>query len=94
MENYLFYLLFLAALFHALWNTIIKTSKDPLLGMALLQIFMGGMCLPLLFFVPLLNKEAWPFLQTIELKYQKGLPQLPPPNYSIKKLIFLKFLLA
>ena len=101
MENHLFYLLFLAALFHALWNTIIKTSKDPLLGMALLQIFMGGMCLPLLFFVPLLNKEAWPFLiasillhtlyyTSLGLAYRKGpLSVVYPVSRGLSPLFIL-----
>ena len=61
-ENLLLLLVFLAAIFHATWNTIIKQSKDPLKNMALMQLIMGLAFLPLLFYIPIPNKEAWVFL--------------------------------
>ena len=61
-ENFLLLLVFLAAIFHAVWNAIIKKSQDPLKNMALMQLMMGSIFVPLIFFIPMPDKEAWVFL--------------------------------
>jgi phosphonate utilization associated putative membrane protein len=52
----------LGALLHAAWNTLVKSSGDKQLDLALVH-FLGAMVsLPLLWWVGLPPRECWPFL--------------------------------
>ncbi len=51
-----------AALAHASWNAMIKSSKDPLLDMTLITFLAGVAVLPFLPFVPLPERASWPYL--------------------------------
>jgi drug/metabolite transporter (DMT)-like permease len=51
-----------AGFLHALWNALLKSAAgDPLLDTALVVAGTSAACLPLLPFVPLPLREAWPF---------------------------------
>lgn len=51
-----------AALAHAGWNAMIKSSKDPLLDMTLITFLAGVAVLPFLPFVAPPARESWPYL--------------------------------
>ena len=51
-----------AALGHATWNAMIKSSGDILLDMTLVVFFAGLATLPFLAFVPLPAPAAWPYI--------------------------------
>ncbi|HYG54994.1 MAG TPA: DMT family transporter [Burkholderiales bacterium] len=51
-----------AALAHASWNAMIKSSRDVLLDMTLITFLAGVVVLPLLFFVPAPDRASWPYL--------------------------------
>jgi len=52
----------LGALLHAAWNTIVKSSYDKALDNALLTFFGGIISLPLLLWLGLPPREAWPWI--------------------------------
>jgi phosphonate utilization associated putative membrane protein len=51
-----------AALLHASWNAIIKSSRDVMLDTALVAAGAGVLALPLSAFVPLPASASWPYL--------------------------------
>jgi len=51
-----------AALLHASWNAIIKSSRDVMLDTALVAAGAGILALPLAAFVPLPASASWPYL--------------------------------
>src|SRR5437867_452126 len=51
-----------AALMHASWNVMVKTSGDKLLNTGLIMSGLGICCVPLLFFVDIPDRASWPFL--------------------------------
>ena len=51
-----------AALAHAVWNAMIKSSRDVLLDMTLVVFFAGLVTAPFLFVVPLPPAAAWPYI--------------------------------
>jgi drug/metabolite transporter (DMT)-like permease len=51
-----------AALAHATWNAMIKSSKDALLDMTLITFLAGVAVLPFLFFVTPPDRASWPYL--------------------------------
>ena len=51
-----------AALLHASWNAIIKSSRDVMLDTALVAAAAGALSLPLTAFVPLPLPASWPYL--------------------------------
>ena len=53
-----------AALLHASWNAIIKSSRDVMLDTALVAAGAGVLSLPLIAAVPLPASASWPFLAT------------------------------
>ena len=51
-----------AGLLHALWNALLKSAAgDPMLDTALIVAGSSAVCLPLLPFIPLPAKAAWPY---------------------------------
>lgn len=52
------------ALLHAAWNTLVKSSGDKTLDIALVHFLGAVVCVPLLFFTGLPPREAWPYLLT------------------------------
>jgi phosphonate utilization associated putative membrane protein len=50
------------ALLHALWNTLVKSSGDKQLDIALVHLLGAIVALPLLLWVGLPPRAAWPFL--------------------------------
>ena len=50
-----------AALFHAIWNALIKKGKDPLLESMLLSVVWIIICLSLIPFLPFPDIESWPY---------------------------------
>jgi multidrug transporter EmrE-like cation transporter len=50
------------ALLHAAWNTLVKSSGDKQLDLALVHFLGAVVSLPLLWWVGLPPREAWPFL--------------------------------
>ena len=50
-----------AALFHAIWNALIKKGKDPLLESMLLSVVWIVICLSLIPFLPFPDIESWPY---------------------------------
>ncbi len=62
MESSVVLAVLFGALLHAGWNTLVKSSGDKELDIALVH-FLGAMvCLPLLWAVGLPPREAWPFI--------------------------------
>jgi drug/metabolite transporter (DMT)-like permease len=53
-----------AALAHASWNAMIKSSRDVLLDLAWITFLAGAVCAPLLFLVEPPGRAAWPYLAT------------------------------
>jgi drug/metabolite transporter (DMT)-like permease len=51
-----------AAVMHATWNALVKAGGDKVVMTALVNVGSGVICLPGLFFVPLPEPAAWPFL--------------------------------
>jgi drug/metabolite transporter (DMT)-like permease len=51
-----------AALAHAIWNAMIKSSRDVLLDMTLVVFFAGAVTAPFLLAVPLPPPAAWPYI--------------------------------
>jgi drug/metabolite transporter (DMT)-like permease len=51
-----------AALAHAIWNAMIKSSRDVLLDMTLVVFFAGLVTAPFLLAVPLPPAAAWPYI--------------------------------
>jgi drug/metabolite transporter (DMT)-like permease len=51
-----------AALAHATWNAMIKSSRDVLLDMTLVVFFAGVVTAPFLLAVPLPPAAAWPYI--------------------------------
>jgi drug/metabolite transporter (DMT)-like permease len=51
-----------AGFLHALWNALLKSAAgDPVLDTALIVAWASAVCLPLLPFIPLPARDAWPF---------------------------------
>lgn len=63
-------LVLLAALMHASWNALIKSSSDTILNTAFLAGAAALICAPLLFFVPLPAAPSWPYLLASALVHQ------------------------
>jgi drug/metabolite transporter (DMT)-like permease len=63
-------LVLLAALMHASWNALIKTSRDTLLDSALLVGAAAAIALPLLPLVPMPAPASWPHLLASGLVHQ------------------------
>ena len=51
-----------AALAHATWNAMIKSSRDVLLDMTLVVFFAGAVSAPFMLAVPLPRAAAWPYI--------------------------------
>jgi drug/metabolite transporter (DMT)-like permease len=51
-----------AALFHAVWNGLVKGGKDPLLESMVISLIWIAICLILLPFLPMPALESWPFI--------------------------------
>lgn len=51
-----------AALAHATWNAMIKSSSDILLDMTMVVFYAGLVTVPLLFFVDAPAPEVWPYI--------------------------------
>ena len=58
----IYLLIFFAAFLHALWNIIIKSLKNSLVGMAMKVFFQSIIFFPIIFFVPLPVGITWLFL--------------------------------
>lgn len=62
LESHLIVLVLIAAVLHASWNALIKTGRDRLLGMAVVQGAGSLVAAPLVFFVAAPAVESWPYL--------------------------------
>ena len=60
--NFIFLLIILSALCHAIWSAIIKSSKNPLSLMGITSVLEVAIFLPLTFTVPFPTLEVWYFL--------------------------------
>jgi len=60
--NFIFILILVSALCHAVWSAIIKTSKNPLSLMGITSVLEVTIFLPLTFTVPFPTLEVWYFL--------------------------------
>ena len=60
--NFIFLLIILSALCHAVWSAIIKSSKNPLSLMGITSVLEVTIFLPLTFTVPFPSIEVWYFL--------------------------------
>ncbi len=60
--NFIFILILVSALCHAVWSAIIKSSKNPLSLMGITSILEVTFFLPLTFTVPFPTLEVWLFL--------------------------------
>ena len=60
--NFIFILILVSALCHAVWSAIIKSSKNPLSLMGITSVLEVTIFLPLTFTVPLPSLEVWYFL--------------------------------
>ena len=58
----IYLLIFFAAFLHALWNIIIKSLKDSLVGIAMKVFFQSIIFFPIIFFVPLPMGITWLFI--------------------------------
>jgi len=58
----IYLLIFFAAFLHALWNIIIKSLKNSLVGIAMKVFFQSIIFFPIIFFVPLPVGITWLFL--------------------------------
>ena len=58
----IYLLIFFAAFLHALWNIIIKSLKNSLVGIAMKVFFTSIIFFPIIFFVPLPVGITWLFL--------------------------------
>jgi len=63
-------LVLLAALMHASWNALIKSSRDPALNTAMLVGATAVLCAPLLPLVPAPASASWPFMLASVLVHQ------------------------
>ncbi|MDR3369875.1 DMT family transporter [Rhodoferax sp.] len=52
----------LAALLHASWNTLVKSSQDKDLDVALIHLVGSGLALPMVLLVGLPSIQAWPYI--------------------------------
>ena len=60
--NFIFILILVSALCHAVWSAIIKSSKNPLSLMGITSVLEVTIFLPLTFTVPFPTSEVWYFL--------------------------------
>ena len=60
--NFIFILILVSALCHAVWSAIIKSSKNPLSLMGITSVLEVTIFLPLTFTVPFPTLEVWCFL--------------------------------
>jgi len=51
----------IAALFHATWNALIKSGKDPLLESMLISVAWIAICLTLIPILPFPDSSSWPY---------------------------------
>ena len=51
-----------AAFCHAAWNIILKAQGDRLTVIAQINLLVGLLVLPILFFVPVVTSQSWPYL--------------------------------
>lgn len=63
-------LVLLAAVMHAGWNALIKSSRDPALNTAMVIGATAVICGPLLAFVPPPARASWPFMLASVLVHQ------------------------
>jgi drug/metabolite transporter (DMT)-like permease len=70
LDLLVFILLLASAICHASWNTLTKASTDPWGRLAIGIAFSCLLACILLFFVPLPNKAAWPYLLASALAHQ------------------------
>ncbi|PIW26772.1 MAG: EamA family transporter [Rhodospirillales bacterium CG15_BIG_FIL_POST_REV_8_21_14_020_66_15] len=62
METWVLAPVLLAAALHAGWNLLVKMRGDKLVMMGVIDAGHGLLALPLLFFFPFPNLDAWPFI--------------------------------
>lgn len=62
LPSYIVLLVLAAALMHASWNAIVKSSADKLLDAALLSMAAALICLAILPFLPAPARASWPWL--------------------------------
>ncbi|MDF1808770.1 MAG: DMT family transporter [Phycisphaerales bacterium] len=55
-------LVLMAALFHAIWNGLIKSGNDPLMESMLLCIAWIVICMILIPVLPIPNRQSWPYI--------------------------------
>ena len=77
-----------AALAHAIWNAMIKSSRDVLLDMTLVVFFAGLVTAPFLLAVPLPPVAAWPYIaasMALHLVYYVALVGAFPDSHIVRK---------
>jgi drug/metabolite transporter (DMT)-like permease len=62
MEPTILILVLLAALFHAIWNAVVKHAGDRLVSMAVVMGMSGLMAIPLMIYFPFPEPAAWPYI--------------------------------
>lgn len=62
MSIFVLSLVLCAALLHASWNALLKSSADPLGALAVMTIGSGLAALPLIFYLPLPLPASWPYI--------------------------------
>jgi drug/metabolite transporter (DMT)-like permease len=62
MSTLVLALVLCAALLHATWNALLKSSADPLGSLAVMTIGAGLGALPLILYLPLPLAASWPFI--------------------------------
>ena len=62
MSTLVLVLVLCAALLHASWNALLKSSADPLASLAVMTIGAGLGALPLIIYLPLPLAPSWPYI--------------------------------
>jgi drug/metabolite transporter (DMT)-like permease len=62
MSTLVLVLVLCAALLHASWNALLKSSADPLASLAVMTIGAGLGALPLIIYLPLPLAASWPYI--------------------------------
>ncbi len=70
MEAYVFFVVLVAALFHATWNAFVKVDGDRLVFMAVMLAGSGIGALSTTPFLPLPAPESWPYIALSVLLHQ------------------------
>ena len=58
----LFLLILFAAFLHAIWNLLLKSLPDSLVGMGMMNLFQSIIFIPIIFFLPLPTGITWYFI--------------------------------